>query len=153
MLATMIFNPTLDGADQSVNNQVLPSFFQWIEGTSKLDVDFLNNAFQFGLDGKVLAPQLDLNTLLQQSVITSGASFTASGKGLINLVTYGGFKGQFQSASFTNINGIKRDVNIAGSTIDGAFYGPAGQEAGGGFRIVGGNPDERIDILGAFIGK
>ena len=36
---------------------------------------------------------------------------------------------------------------------DGAFYGPNGEEAGGGFRIVGGKPDERVDIVGAFVGK
>ena len=44
-------------------------------------------------------------------------------------------------------------VDIAGSSIDGAFFGPAAEEIGGGFRIVGGTPDERIDILGAFTGK
>jgi hypothetical protein len=152
MLATMIFNPTLDGTDPITSN-ILPSYFQWIEGTSRLDLDFLNNSFQFGLNGTVLAPQFDFDTAPQQSIITSGATFTAAGRGTINLVSFGGFKGQFQTASLTNTNGSTRTINIAGSTIDGAFYGPAGQEAGGGFRIVGGNPDERIDILGAFVGK
>ena len=42
---------------------------------------------------------------------------------------------------------------IAGSSIDGAFYGPNGVELGGGYRIVGGTPDERIDILGTFVGQ
>jgi hypothetical protein len=152
MLATMIFNPTLDGTDPAASG-ILPSYFQWIEGTSKLDLDFLNNSFQFALNGKVLAPQIDYYTSPTQSVIVNGASFTAGGKGTINLVTFGGFKGQFQTASFANPDGSSRTVNIVGSTIDGAFYGPAGQEAGGGFRIVGGNPDERVDILGAFVGK
>jgi hypothetical protein len=152
MLATMIFNPTLDGLDPSTSN-VLSSYFQWIEGTSKLDLDFLNNSFNFGLSGTVKAPDYDRNTFPQQTVLVDGATFAASGRGTINLVSFGGFKGQFQSANFVNPNGSARTVNIAGSTIDGAFYGPAGQEAGGGFRIVGGTPDERIDILGAFIGK
>jgi hypothetical protein len=48
-------------------------------------------------------------------------------------------------------------VDIAGSSLDGAFYGPGGSaeklEVGGGFRIVGGTPDQRIDIMGAFTGK
>ena len=68
------------------------------------------------------------------------------------MINFGGFKGFFDSASFTSPEG-NRSVAIEGSTIDGTFYGPAAQEAGGGFRIVGGNPDERVDILGAFIGK
>ncbi|WP_173203779.1 transferrin-binding protein-like solute binding protein [Sphingopyxis sp. BSNA05] len=42
---------------------------------------------------------------------------------------------------------------IAGSSINGAFYGPDAEELGGGYRIVGGTPDERIDILGTFVGK
>lgn len=152
MMATMIFNPTLDGADPSTS-LVLPSFFQWIEGTSKLDVDFLNNTFQILLAGSVLAPQFDLTSFPQQAVLAAGANFTAAGTGSINLGSFGGFKGQFQSASFANPDGSKRDVTIAGSTVDGAFYGPAGNEVGGGFRIVGGKPDERIDLLGAFVGK
>lgn len=45
------------------------------------------------------------------------------------------------------------NVSIAGSSIDGAFYGPNANEVGGGFRVVGGTPDERIDILGTFVGK
>jgi hypothetical protein len=152
MLGTMIFNPTLDGADPATS-QILPSFFQWIEGTSKLDVDFLNATFQIALAGSVLAPQFDVTSLPQQAILAAGASFSAGGKGTINLGSFGGFKGQFQTASFTNPDGTKRDVTIAGSTVDGACYGPAGNEVGGGFRIVGGKPDERIDILGAFVGK
>ncbi len=152
MLATMIFNPTLDGTDPSTS-QILSSYFQWIEGTSKLDVDFLNSTFQIALTGSVLAPQFDYFTSPQQTVLAGGASFSADGKGTINLVNFGGFKGQFQTASFTNPDGSKRDVAIAGSSVDGAFYGPAANEAGGGFRIVGGNPDERVDVLGAFVGK
>ena len=100
----------------------------------------------------MLAPQLDYYTGPESSVLSAGATFNASGDGLINLITFGGFKGQFDSAYFTNPAGDRHDVTIAGSTIDGAFYGPNGEEAGGGFRIVGGNPDERIDVLGAFVG-
>ena len=38
------------------------------------------------------------------------------------------------------------------SSIDGSFYGPNAVEVGGSFRIVGGVPDQRVDILGAFTG-
>ena len=69
------------------------------------------------------------------------------------MINAGGFLGQINSASFVNPNSQRFDLTIAGSSIDGAFFGPIGQEVGGGFRIVGGVPDERIDIIGAFTGK
>jgi allophanate hydrolase subunit 1 len=66
----------------------------------------------------------------------------------------GGFLGQFQQAWFVNPNSTTQiDVNIGGSSINGSFFGPVAQEVGGGYRIVGGTPDERVDILGVFIGK
>jgi hypothetical protein len=151
MLATMIFNPSLDGQDSS-GFANLPNYFQWIEGTASLAVDFAASSFNLSLNGTVLAPQIDRWTAPNLSVIHAGSTFAASGKGDINLVNFGGFKGFIDSASFTTGQGT-RNVAIAGSTVDGAFYGPAAQEAGGGFRIVGGNPDERVDILGAFVGK
>lgn len=153
MLASMIFNPTLDGQDVG-GSTVLPSYFQWIEGSAALNVDFAKNAFDLALTGTVLAPQIDTYTGPKSAVIAAGAAFNANGKGTINLVNFGGFKGQMDAAWFVNPNGgARRDVTIAGSSIDGAFYGPKGEEAGGGFRIVGGKPDERIDILGAFVGS
>ena len=151
MLASMVYNPTLDGQDVS-GSTVLPTYFQWIEGSATLDVDFANEAFELALIGTVLAPNLDYWTSPQDTALSEGATFNASGAGSINLVSFGGFKGQIDSASFSNPGEARRDVNIAGSTIDGAFFGPNAEEAGGGFRIVGGNPDERIDILGAFVG-
>ncbi len=151
MLATMIFNPSLDGQDIS-GLANLPSYFQWIEGSANLAVDFAASSFNLSLNGTVLNPQVDRWTDPALSVIPEGSTFTASGKGDINLINFGGFKGFINSASFTTPQG-NRTVAIEGSTVDGAFYGPGAQEAGGGFRIVGGNPDERVDILGAFIGK
>ena len=71
----------------------------------------------------------------------------------VHNVGAGGFLGQMSSASFTQTNGQTLSVNVGGSSIDGAFFGPAAQEVGGAFRIVGGTPDTRIDILGAYTGK
>lgn len=154
MLATMVFNPTIDGQDPS-GLENLPSYFQWIEGTANLALDFTAGSFDIDLDGTVLKPQFDYyeRDFSYETVIKEGATFTAEGRGDINLVNFGGFKGFFDTASILNTNGRRYDINIAGSTVDGAFYGPQGQEVGGGFRVVGGNPDERIDIMGAFIGK
>ncbi len=151
MLATMVFNPTIDGQDPSGLVDI-PTYFQWIEGSASLGVDFAASSFNLSLNGKVLEPYYDYWTEPHVSVIPEGSTFTAKGKGDINMINFGGFKGFFESASFTSPEG-NRNVAIEGSTVDGTFYGPAAQEAGGGFRIVGGNPDERVDILGAFIGK
>ena len=151
MLATMVYNPTIDGQDPS-GLVDLPTFFQWIEGSAKLDVDFAASSFNLTLNGTVTKPFYDYWTEPHVNVVPEGSTFTAAGKGDINMINFGGFKGFFESASLTSPEGL-RDVAIEGSTIDGTFYGPAAEEAGGGFRIVGGKPDERVDILGAFIGK
>ena len=154
MLASVVFNPTLDGQDQS-GATVLPTFFQWMTGTSRVNVDFTNSSFTTNLTGSIIGnPQFDYHTSPQSAVLQTGATFTAAGSGAINMVNFGGFKGQFSSAAFQNPGGgANYAIVIAGSSIDGTFYGPNGEEVGGGFRIVGGKPDERIDILGAFSGK
>jgi len=153
MLGSMIFNPTLDLQDPS--GALLPSYFQWIEGSADIGVDFATNTFNLSLDGTVHAPQIYTadTPLANPSVIGEGAAFSALGKGDINMINFGGFKGFFESAGFVNPDGGTRDVNIEGSSIDGTFYGPGAEEVGGGFRIVGGNPDERVDILGTFVGS
>ena len=145
MAASMVYNPQLD-ADAGT-----PTYFQWMDGRATTIVDFAANSFTLGLTGTVMAPQFDIFTS-RDFVLQAGAAFNASGDGGIDLVNAGGFVGQFSEAFFTQPGGARLDVNIAGSSIDGAFFGPAAEEVGGGFRIVGGTPDERIDILGAFTG-
>lgn len=145
MIATMVFNDQLD------INAGAPTYFQWMHGTSATVLNFASNTFTLALNGTVLAPLFDTYTNKQFS-IRQGATFTGAGSGRIDLVNAGGFLGQFQSAFFVNPNGDRFNVSIEGSSIDGALYGPAAEEVGGGFRIVGGVPDERVDILGAFTG-
>lgn len=146
MLATAVLNDRFDdlGADAA-------TYFQWIEGTSNLDVDFGANTFSLDLDGVTFAPEFDVGTNGIHS-IAEGAIFTATGSGNINLVSSGGFVGQFQQAWFTNPDSSQLNLLIEGSSIDGAFYGPNAVEAAGNFRVVGGTPDERIDVLGVFTG-
>lgn len=146
MVASMVFNDQIDFNPNS------PTYFQWIDGRATTTVDFGANSFAISLIGNVLAPQFDIFTD-RSHTIQAGATFAAAGSGRIDLVNAGGFLGQMSSASFTQPGGAVLNVNIAGSSVDGAFFGPAAQEVGGGFRIVGGTPDERIDILGAFTGK
>lgn len=145
MLATMVYNPLRD------TQQNAPTYFQWINGTATTNVDFAANTFTSSLTGTVTAPNYDVYTS-RAHVLDAGATFAATGSGAVDMVTLGGFAGQVNTASFTQ-GGTNIPVTIAGSSIDGAFYGPHAEEVGGGFRIVGGNPDERIDILGSFVGK
>ncbi|MEM8917661.1 MAG: hypothetical protein AAGE37_02275 [Pseudomonadota bacterium] len=145
MLASMVFN------DQPDVNGNLDTYFQWIAGTASTNVDFGANTFSLALDGTVGAPFFD-GTSGQHSVLEN-AQFFANGAGQIDLVAAGGFLGQFDEAWFINPGGARLDLVIAGSSIDGALYGPNAEEVGGGYRIVGGTPDERIDILGTFVGQ
>ncbi|MEP6785953.1 MAG: transferrin-binding protein-like solute binding protein [Sphingomonadales bacterium] len=147
MVGTLVFNPTLDSTTS------YPTFFQWLSGTSTTTVNFGTGAVALTLNGIVGAPQLDRFTTPQLASLNAGTTFTASGTATIDLVRTGGFTGQFQSASFGSTNnGASPIVTIAGSSLDGAFFGPAAENVGGGFRITGGTPDQRIDIAGAFKG-
>lgn len=164
MLATMINNPTIDGQ----NGATFDSFYQWIEGTMNLTVDFAANEVRDILfSGVVSAPQIDALTQNSASFdpngvysyLPAGTLFEASGSADIDLVNAGGFLGAIDTARFVAQGGnlfadgsSLQDILIEGSSIDGAFFGPNGDEVGGGFRIVGGVPDERIDIMGVFTG-
>lgn len=145
MVATMVFNDLPDALGNT------DTYFQWIAGRADTAIDFGANTFSLSLDGNVGAPLFD-GTSRAHSVL-EGAQFRANGAGQIDLVAAGGFFGQFNEAWVVNPGGGRLDINIAGSSIDGAFYGPNGEEIGGGYRIVGGTPDERIDILGTFVGR
>lgn len=162
MLATMINNPTIDGQ----NGSSLDSFYQWIEGSVNLTVDFANDEVRdILLNGIVSNPQIDALTQNSgnydpngvYSYLPGGTAFEASGSATIDLVGAGGFLGAIDTARFIARGGnlfadgsSVQNILIEGSSIDGAFFGPNGDEVGGGFRIVGGIPDERIDIMGVF---
>jgi hypothetical protein len=150
MLATMVYNPTIDG----LNGAVLPTYYQWLTGTSKVTVDFGAKSVGLDLAGVVLNPQIDRYTGPTSSYLAAGTTFTGHGTALIDIAGTGGYKGSFVGGNFTFLQaGTSLPVNIAGSSIDGAFFGPNAEETGGGFRVVGGTPDQRIDILGAFTAK
>ncbi len=146
MVASLVFNDRLD------IDGTTPTFFQWLQGTANTKFDFGRNTFSLDLSGTTFAPQLDgvSNPVFS---IRGGAQFNAVGGGQIDLVRAGGFLGQFSSAWFINPDQSRINVVIGGSSINGGFYGPKAEEVGGNFRIVGGTPDERVDILGVFVGK
>jgi hypothetical protein len=146
MIASLVYNPRFDTSTDA------PTYFQWIDGSQTTAVDFGKLSLSTTFTGKVIAPAVDAYTSGTYD-LKAGSIFSASASAIIDLVSKGGFSGTVNNAQFTMPDGTIAKLTIAGSSIDGAFFGPNGQEIGGGFRIVGGTPDQRIDILGAFTGK
>lgn len=151
MIASLVYNPMLD---TDVN---YPTYIQWMMGRQTSVVDFGALSVKTDFTGTALAPAFDAYTT-HEFALAPGTRFSAYSDATIDLVNKGGFTGQFGCAAFgaTCTRGQPLPAGalvIAGSSIDGAFFGPNGEELGGGFRIVGGTPDQRIDIVGAFTGK
>lgn len=165
MIATMINNPEFD------KNPKASSYFQWMSGTAKVSVDFATASVLTTLSGTVLEPLIDVRPvalgsdgglmktdingfIYNQSYIPKGAVFSAAGAGTIDWVKTGGFTGGFSKAQFDYADAMGRatvaKVDIVGGSLDGAFYGPKAAEVGATFRIIGGIPDQRVDITGAF---
>ncbi|CAN5478279.1 hypothetical protein BH09PSE4_BH09PSE4_04130 [soil metagenome] len=142
MVATMVFNSKID------TDPLASTYFQWISGSNTTTINFATKTVSQHLTGTALAPAMDAYTSGTYDIPT-GSAFVANATGTVDLAGKGGFSGSFTDASFTGV----ATVNIAGSSLDGAFFGPNGEEVGGAFRIVGGTPDERIDILGTYTGK
>lgn len=165
MIGSMVNNPDLD------INPNASTWFQWIQGTASVAINFASGAYTASLTGTALTPLFDnatsvypAGTLVRpgdtgginfptSGYVPTGATFSATGAGTIDLVNKGGFTGTFSSAGFTSASRGSQPIDIVGSSLDGAFYGPAAQEVGASFRIVGGIPDQRVDIIGAFTGK
>ncbi len=138
------------------------SVLQWITGTSGVDVDFAKRTVGLSLSGLV-SPVFSKNTVVNGDslVIPAGATFSAVGtaawakagsvfSGAFSSAEFRLVGGQIVPVDFTGVNSV---TNVAGaSSIDGTFYGPDAKNIGGNFRIVGGVPTRRLDILGAFAG-
>lgn len=156
-LATSVLNPTGDSTSPQ------PNYMQWISGSSRVDVDFGRSTVALSMTGQVGTTFQDGQIVSDASLVyPSGTIFTAAGRGTIDLVRSGGFTGAFDSAAFqtgtaaaqaVDFRGISAGSSTAGaSSFDGGFFGPNAVNLGGNFRIVGGVPDQRVDIHGAFAG-
>jgi C-lobe and N-lobe beta barrels of Tf-binding protein B len=156
MTASMVNNPSFDKTLDPA------TYFQWIQGTANVSVNFGTGNVTTSLTGVTQAAALDGSPLIdptntlgfpyQTAFLGAGAVFSAAGTGKIDLISTGGFTGTFNTASFVS-GGVTTPLSIVGSSLDGAFYGPKADEVGASFRIVGGIPDQRVDIVGSFTGK
>jgi hypothetical protein len=156
MLATMVVNTSA--------NSSTPNYFQWITGTADITINFANATFTNLMLSGTVSPATYGGVQLPSNAtgVPGGSTFNAVGAGTVDLTRTGGFSGKFSSVSFTPVNGgsaipVYDAVNPANSvaganSIDGTFFGPNAVNIGGNFRVVGGKPDERVDILGAFTG-
>ena len=165
-LASMVSDKTGGGS----------SYLQWINGSSTIAVDFGTRNVALRVEGLV-GPAFAQGTTTAPNPISAPANsiFFAKGTAQIDLIRSGGFTGTFllnQAATGTTAEvrnvGFNRpdgsflgvdfaSVALGGSTagassIDGAFYGPGAVNVGGNLRIIGGVPNERVDIMGAFTG-
>lgn len=139
------------------------SSLQWLSGDSKVDIDFASGATGLQFTGTAGDGSI-LGVATTALGIPSGTPFFANGRAVIDLIRTGGFTGAFQSVCFfaacgtagsvaVDFSGISPGSSVAGaSSIDGMFYGPNGVNLGGSFRVIGGVPNQRVDILGAFTG-
>jgi hypothetical protein len=136
---------------------------QWMNGTSAVDVDFGKRSVALNLTGTV-GPAFVKNTAVPDPTLAvpTGSTFTAVGSASWTAASTA-FSGKFSSAGFskgatstpvdfTSVAAANGTPVAGASSIDGAFYGPDTKNIGGNFRIVGGIPNQRVDILGGFVG-
>lgn len=151
-LATASLNPTLDSGRPAA------TYLQWLVGSSNISVDFGKATMALAFEGTVNSTFLK-NTRVDDAALTfpTGSVFRAGATAAIDFARTGGFTGEFQSARLggaaIDFARVSPGSSTAGaSSVDGAFYGPNAVNLGGNFRIIGGVPDQRIDIQGAFTG-
>lgn len=140
LLATAIYNTELDTQPN------IRSRLEWIQGQASLAFDFSNNSLSAELSGTFLDTADPFAALGAANASNAGRSFFATGAGTLS-ADHSTFTG---SLSQVSVGGTQ--VPVGASALNGAFYGPTGQEIGGGFRIVGSGPDQRVEIIGAFTG-
>ena len=152
MLASMISNTDIDSI-AGVRTR-----FEWISGTAAVNVNFGAGSVGTNFTGQVLTtsdvfasgnvpfftPAVPFGPINGPN---GGRAFTARGTASFDR-TGQNFIGRIDAATLGG-----QTLTIAGSSIDGSFYGPNATEIGGAFRIVGGIPDQRVNIDAAYTGK
>jgi hypothetical protein len=151
-IATAVLNPTLDSGPRA------DTYLQWLVGSSTVAVDFGKSTMSLSFEGTVNSTFFENKSIADAALVfPTGTVFKAGATAAINFAASGGFTGEFQSASLggkaIDFARVSPGSSTAGaSSLDGAFFGPGAVNLGGNFRIVGGVPDQRVDIQGAFTG-
>jgi C-lobe and N-lobe beta barrels of Tf-binding protein B len=109
----------------------------------KLAGTFENSGKIFGAIGTALVQRPDIpNTTLNPTAVQP-----------ISRIVGGFTQMTIGSTVYTSSPNASLPNTFQAGTIEGGFFGPGAAEVGGAFRIVGGQPDTRIDVMGAFTGK
>jgi C-lobe and N-lobe beta barrels of Tf-binding protein B len=132
------------------------STFDTIWGTAQTKVNFATDAVDLKLTGTFENSRLAFGAtgtaLVQRPAIPNTALTPTAEQPVSRLV--GGFTQMTIGATiFTSSPNASLPNTFQAGTIEGGFFGPGAIEIGGAFRIVGGQPDTRIDVMGAFTGK
>ncbi len=138
--------------------------FYTIGGTSNFAIDFAGSKGTFSLNGRfvsagpdpALAPRLGSTFVAAGEIIlarpATGANTSATAAPI------GVFSGKVTSLALggSTIDYLPNETranSFQGTSVEGGFFGPRAEEIGATFRIVGGVPDQRIDITGAVTGR
>lgn len=145
LLASAIYNVEIDTTPD------IRSRSEWISGTSAITVNFAQNMIDIALSGSFTrtsdAFEGSALGLSAYNSSNGGRNFFASGTAAFGTARPA-FSGTITSAS---VGG--RSIPVAVGTVTGSMFGNLAQEIGGNFRIVGGGPDQRIEIIGGFTGS
>jgi hypothetical protein len=152
-------NATYNGgfyADAIDGNQ-----FYTLAGTSTFGVNFVTNQGTFGLNGKFVSagPNEPSFAARLGQTFTAGGDFAlvrpeTAGSATSTTAPIGVFSGKVTSLALggTTYEYLPNETKLLafqGSSVEGGFFGPRAEEIGATFRIVGGTPDQRLDITGA----
>ena len=164
MLASMVSNTELD-IDPNLRSR-----FEWVTGTGTVNVDFAAGRVTSDFRGTVVGTptggalgqaftsevNVDWRSTLPApfegqpwgaiSTPDTGKVFTATGTATFDR------SGTSFTGNVTNSSLGGQAITIAGSALDGTFFGPNAVETGVSFRVVGATPDQRVDITGGFTG-
>jgi hypothetical protein len=152
------------------DNPLLRSRFEWVAGTGSVKVDFAAGRVETDFQGTVVGasnggplPQAFTSEVDADWKTTLPAPFDGEPWGAINDPNTGRTftakgtatfdrNGTAFTGSIANSTLGGSDITIAGSALDGTFFGPNAVETGVSFRVVGATPDQRVDITGGFTG-
>lgn len=146
LLASAVYNIELD-VDPTIRTRS-----EWIVGTSDVRVNFAQNSIDLVLSGAFTrtndAFEATADGLIPgYNTSNGGRTFFASGR-----ATFGTERTSFSgSITETSIGG--RAIPVTLGTVAGSLFGSRAEEIGGNFRIIGGSPDQRIEIIGGFTGS
>jgi hypothetical protein len=139
--------------------------FYTLAGTSTFGVNFVTNKGTFGLNGSFVSAGPNDPSVAPRlgQTFKAGGEFTlirpeTAGSATSTTAPIGVFSGKVTSlalggTTYEYLPNETKLLSFQGSSVEGGFFGPRAEEIGATFRIVGGTPNQRLDITGAATGR